>query len=199
MYVEELVGAHTVNTMPLQTLLAVADHGAFPDRAHPSAEQDPGPELAALAQAGIDLHQVTDDLLVDGIRQFADALRRLLDGIDERRAAVLTGRPPTIRATLPGEMQGRVAERVRGAVEEKVARRVWCRDATLWGGPGAPETEDRLGWLTVSGTLIAAQAAGDLLTLRAHGLPAERVRLEGTPASAVRALTERIAALLAGA
>ena len=46
------------------------------------------------------------------------------------------------------------------------------------------------------GTLIAAQAAGDLQTLRAHGLPAERVKLEGEPASAVRALTERIAALL---
>ena len=45
-------------------------------------------------------------------------------------------------------------------------------------------------------TLIAAQAAGDLETLRAHGLPAARVRLDGDPASAVRALTERIAALL---
>jgi glucose-6-phosphate isomerase len=45
-------------------------------------------------------------------------------------------------------------------------------------------------------TLIAAQAAGDLETLRAHGLPAARVRLDGDPASAVRGLTERIAALL---
>ena len=46
------------------------------------------------------------------------------------------------------------------------------------------------------GTLIAAQAAGDLETLRAHGLPAERVELEGDPAAAVRALTERIKAIL---
>jgi glucose-6-phosphate isomerase/transaldolase/glucose-6-phosphate isomerase len=45
-------------------------------------------------------------------------------------------------------------------------------------------------------TLIAAQATGDLETLRAHGLPAQRLRLEGDPASAVRALTERIAGLL---
>jgi hypothetical protein len=49
------------------------------------------------------------------------------------------------------------------------------------------------------GALIAAQAAGDLLTLRAHRLPAERVRLERAPPPAVRALSERIAALLAGA
>ena len=48
------------------------------------------------------------------------------------------------------------------------------------------------------GTLIAAQAAGDLQTLRSHGLPAERVKLDGEPAAAVRALSERITRLLAG-
>jgi hypothetical protein len=46
------------------------------------------------------------------------------------------------------------------------------------------------------GTLMSAQAAGDLETLRAHGLPAERVEVEGDPAAAVRALTERITAIL---
>jgi hypothetical protein len=45
-------------------------------------------------------------------------------------------------------------------------------------------------------TLIAAQAAGDLQTLRGHGLPAQRVKLDGDPAAAVRALTERISGLL---
>jgi len=46
------------------------------------------------------------------------------------------------------------------------------------------------------GDLIAAQATGDVLTLRDHGLPVERVRLEGEPAVAVRALTERVRSLL---
>ena len=46
------------------------------------------------------------------------------------------------------------------------------------------------------GKLIAAQAAGDLQTLRGHGLPAERVKLEGDAASAVRNLSERITELL---
>jgi glucose-6-phosphate isomerase/transaldolase/glucose-6-phosphate isomerase len=46
------------------------------------------------------------------------------------------------------------------------------------------------------GTLIAAQSAGDLETLRAHGLPAERVEVNGDPAEAVNALTERISAIL---
>jgi hypothetical protein len=46
------------------------------------------------------------------------------------------------------------------------------------------------------GTLIAAQAAGEIETLRSHGLRAERVKLEGDPAAAVAALTKRIAGLL---
>jgi hypothetical protein len=46
------------------------------------------------------------------------------------------------------------------------------------------------------GKLIAAQAAGDLQTLRGHGLAAERVKLEGDPALAVRQLVERINKLL---
>jgi hypothetical protein len=48
------------------------------------------------------------------------------------------------------------------------------------------------------GKLIAAQAAGDLQTLHNHGLAAERVTLEGEPAQAVRALTDRINGLLRG-
>jgi hypothetical protein len=48
------------------------------------------------------------------------------------------------------------------------------------------------------GTLIAAQAAGDLQTLRAHGLAAERIKLDGDPVAAVGDLTKRITGLLQG-
>ena len=61
-----------------------------------------------------------------------------------------------------------------------------ARDAEI---PGAPYT---------FATLIAAQAAGDLQTLRDHGLTAERVVLDDDPASAVRALAQRISGLLTG-
>ena len=75
-------GPHVVNTMPLQTLLAVADHGHVRG---PTAEHDPTPVLAALAEAGIDMRRVTDELLVDGIKQFEHAFRQLLLGIEARR------------------------------------------------------------------------------------------------------------------
>ena len=85
MYVDGLIAPHTVNTMPLQTLLAAADHGSVTGA---TAEQDPSADLSALADAGIDLDQITDELLVDGVEQFEDAMKRLLAGIEERRAAV---------------------------------------------------------------------------------------------------------------
>ena len=155
MYVDGLVGAHTVNTMPLQTLLAAADHGSVTG---PTAEQDPSADLAALDAAGIDMDQVTEELLVDGVKQFEEAMVRLLAGIEERRAAVVTGRPSRIQARLPLLLQPPVADRVKSAVAENVAHRVWRRDASLWGGPGVPEIDDRLGWLTVSEPMLEQAA-----------------------------------------
>jgi transaldolase len=81
MYIDELVAPHTVNTMPLDTLKAVADHGHITG---PTATRDPSEDLEALAKAGIDMSEVTDELLVDGVKQFEDAMDRLLDGIKER-------------------------------------------------------------------------------------------------------------------
>src|SRR5579875_3772102 len=84
MYVEELVGQHSVNTMPRATLDALADHGAI---SGPTVEHDPEAALAALSEAGIDLVAVTDELLADGVSQFEDAMTRLLDGIEKKRGA----------------------------------------------------------------------------------------------------------------
>jgi transaldolase / glucose-6-phosphate isomerase len=151
MYVDGLVGAHTVNTMPMATLLAAADHANV---SGPTAEQDPTADLDALAEAGVDMGQVTDELLIDGVKQFEDAMNRLLAGIEEHRIAIATGRPPTIQARIPSELQGPLAERVQKAMTDNVAERVWRRDASLWGGPGVSEIENRLGWLTVSETML---------------------------------------------
>jgi len=84
MYVEDLVGAHCVNTMPRATLDATADHGRITG---PTVQRDPEPALTALAEAGIDLQAVTDELLADGVSQFEDAMTRLLDGIEKMRGA----------------------------------------------------------------------------------------------------------------
>jgi transaldolase / glucose-6-phosphate isomerase len=150
LYVDELVGPDTVNTMPMPTLLAVAERGEI--RAG-SVEDDPATVLDTLAEAGIDLADVTNQLLDEGIDSFKVAMAGLLGGIEERREAVVTGRPPTISSSIPDDLEPAIAERVKKAVAEGVARRIWKKDETLWGGPG-PEIGNRLGWLTISEAMI---------------------------------------------
>ncbi len=168
LYVAGLVGRDTVNTMPMATLHAFAEHGEVSGA---TAEEDPSADLAALREAGIDLGEVTEELLADGIEQFEGAMGRLLAGIEQQRDAVMTGRPPTIEGHIPDGLQAAVAARVRGAVDERVAERVWRRDQSLWGGPGVPEIENRLGWLTVADAML--EHAPDLLAF------ARRCREEG--------------------
>jgi transaldolase/glucose-6-phosphate isomerase len=170
MYVDGLVAPDTVNTMPMPTLLAFAEHGELHGA---TADADPAEverQLAALADAGIDMTDVTAKLLKDGVDQFSVAMKKLLGGIDQRRQAVVTGRPDTVVATLPRELEQAVAERVKKAAEEDLAQRIWRHDESLWGGPGVPEIGNRLGWLTVTESML--EDADDIMAF-AHGLAAE--------------------------
>jgi transaldolase/glucose-6-phosphate isomerase len=146
MYVDELIAPETVNTMPMATLLAAAEHTEVRGA---TAAQDPTADLQALADAGIDMDDVTAKLLRDGIEAFVTPMDKLLDGIESKREAIVTHRPPTIEASLPGNVEQAVAGRVRRAVADDVVQRIWRKDDTLWGAPGQPEVADRLGWLTI--------------------------------------------------
>ncbi|HEX6388212.1 MAG TPA: bifunctional transaldolase/phosoglucose isomerase [Solirubrobacteraceae bacterium] len=146
MYVDGLIAPETVNTMPMATLLAAAEHTEVNGA---TADQDPSAELQALADAGIDIDDVTDKLLRDGIDAFVTPMEKLLAGIESKREAIVTGRPAAIESSLPGNTEAAVAGRVRRAVAEDVVHRIWQHDDTLWGPAGQPEVADRLGWLTI--------------------------------------------------
>jgi glucose-6-phosphate isomerase len=147
MYVDELVGPDTVNTMPMATLMAAAEKSEVTTV---TVDQDPTPVLDALREAGIDLVDVTDQLLREGIDAFVTPMEKLLAGIESKREAIVTSRPPTIDSSIPDELEGPIAARIKAGQEADVARRIWHKDDTLWGAPGAPETADRLGWLTIA-------------------------------------------------
>lgn len=91
LYVEELVGEDTVNTVPPATLDAFRDHG----KVRKSLEEDvegASETLAALEQAGVSLREVTDQVLEDGVRLFSEAFDKLLATIEEEcRKAADTG------------------------------------------------------------------------------------------------------------
>lgn len=87
LYVEELIGPDTVNTMPPATLEAFRDHG----RLRASLEEDleaAQRTMETLAQLGISMKEVTDQLLKDGVRLFAEPFEKLLKAIDIKRQEV---------------------------------------------------------------------------------------------------------------
>jgi len=152
-YVDDLVAPHTVNTMPMPTLLAAAEQAEVRGA---TADQDPSADLDALAEAGVDMKDVTEKLLRDGIAAFVTPFEKLIAGVDRVREGVVTGRPKTIQSAIPASLQAPLASRVSQTIEQDVARRVWQKDETLWGGPGKPEIGDRLGWLTISEKMLDA-------------------------------------------
>jgi len=83
-YVEELIGRDTVNTMPPATADAFRDHGAVKDALEGRAEEARA-LMRALGDVGISMNAVTARLLDDGVRLFAEAFDRLLSAVDRAR------------------------------------------------------------------------------------------------------------------
>jgi transaldolase/glucose-6-phosphate isomerase len=84
LYVEELVGENTVNTIPAATLDAFRDHG----RPRASLEEDldgARTVLAVLPEVGVDLDGITKGLLAGGVQSFIDAYGRLIETVEQRR------------------------------------------------------------------------------------------------------------------
>jgi transaldolase len=84
MYVEELIGPETVNTMPLETIEAFQDHGVVADTLEQGLDEARA-LLDELARAGVDYDDVTDTLEREGVQKFADSFEELLDGIRAKR------------------------------------------------------------------------------------------------------------------
>ncbi|OBS10146.1 transaldolase [Acidihalobacter prosperus] len=84
LYVDELVGAQTVNTLPPATYRALLQRGQAPVATLPGDVDAAREAVSRLAEFGIDLPAVTDRLESDGVAAFADAFQHLLGGIAAR-------------------------------------------------------------------------------------------------------------------
>ena len=88
-YVEALIGAHTVNTLPPATFEAYRDHGRPELRIQQGVTRAEG-QLEALRQAGIDLATITAQLEAEGVASFAASYASLLAGIESKLGALTT-------------------------------------------------------------------------------------------------------------
>ncbi len=158
-YVEPLIGPHTVNTLPDETIEAFADHGRVAETVEANAEEARR-TMDALAGAGIDFDLVTAQLLDEGIQKFIDPFDRLMEALASRRARILGGcmADDEIR---PGSLEVAWKDTLASLRQRQVARRLFAGDPTLWAAdPGAVDAlvwsldgereeaiRNRLGWL----------------------------------------------------
>jgi transaldolase/glucose-6-phosphate isomerase len=145
LYVEELIGQDTVNTIPPATMDAFRDHG----RPRASLDQDVAGAQAvmdALPRAGISIDAVTARLVEDGVRLFADAADQLYAAVQKKRRTVLGSKLNAMSYQLPKDLEAGVKAALEDWRAEGKLRRLWAGDALLWTGTD----EGRwLGWLTV--------------------------------------------------
>ena len=85
-YVEELIGRDTVNTMPAETIAAFQDHGEVRGETLLEGIEEARALLDELRRAGVDYDDVVDTLEREGVQKFADSFEELLDGIRAKRA-----------------------------------------------------------------------------------------------------------------
>ena len=153
MYVEALIGRDTVDTIPPATMDAFRDHGeAKPD----AIEQDVRGARAVLAELerrGISLAEVTEELVAEGVRQFADAFDKMLGAVARRRRVLLEGDRARLEIA-PGspEMKTAFEEEMEAWRKGGRIRRLWVGDKSLW----TETDEDKwVGWLHVVGQELA--------------------------------------------
>jgi transaldolase/glucose-6-phosphate isomerase len=145
-YVETLIGPDTINTMPPKTMDAFRDHG----RVTATLTEDIDGARAVLAQAerlGLDLNGVTDRLIDDGVRLFAEAFDQLLAAVADKRTRFLGDRLNRQSMVLPTDLTASVKTGLEQASSEGWARRIWAKDGSVW---KSEDADQWLGWLDAS-------------------------------------------------
>jgi transaldolase/glucose-6-phosphate isomerase len=152
LYIESLIAADTVNTVPPATYDAFKDHG----RVTLSIEQDVDEArrtLATFEEKGFSLDAITEKLTADGVTSFNESFVQLMQTIEARRAAVVRGLSD--RLTLHN-ISG-IDEVIARVEKEKFVTRIHARDSSLWKSDDAHRKiiDHALGWIGAPEKMLA--------------------------------------------
>jgi transaldolase/glucose-6-phosphate isomerase len=151
LYVDELIGPDTVNTMPPATVDAFRDHGH--SKASLEADIDAAQDtMDTLEKVGISMQKVTDDLLTQAVKLFADPFDKLLNAVDAKCKYASQAEVDSQTYSVPAELEAPLQEAVEDWKMAGKVRRLWARDAGLWTGSDEGQW---LGWLGVTEDQLA--------------------------------------------
>ncbi|HZH91101.1 MAG TPA: bifunctional transaldolase/phosoglucose isomerase [Pyrinomonadaceae bacterium] len=157
LYVDNLIGPETVNTVPPATYTAIREKGKVALTLEAGLDECRA-LVRELAEIGIDLKAVTEKLQKDGLSSFVTSFDTLAQSIESKRDAYLSGINERLTATL-----GKYSEAVAGAIKEAdkgdVMRRIWRKDAALWKSDESHQKiiKNALGWLNVPDMMIGVE------------------------------------------
>ena len=146
LYVENLIGPETVNTLPVETLNAFKDHGRVSDATVRQGLDEAAEALARLKELGIDLNAIGKKLQDDGVAAFATSFDSLMSTLEKKRSALASIELNRQDLHL-GKLQSRVERRLKTWQAQQFGSRLWKKDPTLWSADPVAELTDRLGWL----------------------------------------------------
>ena len=145
-YVEELIGKDTVNTVPPATLDAFREHGRVRESLTENIESAKQ-TMSDLAKVGISMKEVTDQLTVEGVKLFADAFDKLLEAVEKSTRNEVSPKVNKQNFKLPPDLASSVKTHIDDWCANGKVRRLWQRDASLWTNTDEAKW---LGWLGVT-------------------------------------------------
>jgi transaldolase / glucose-6-phosphate isomerase len=155
MYVEPVIGRHTVNTMPPQTLDALCDHGKVqPDTVLQDVDEARS-TLKQLEDNGISLYDVTYQLQVDGVKLFSDSFAALLGAIVYKQKQLSSGTTERVALSL-GQNQGEYQTALDTLTQRDFLKKLWAKDPSPWSDDPqhANIIKHALGWLEIPQRLL---------------------------------------------
>src|SRR6266576_730177 len=182
-YVEELIGPDTVDTIPPATLAAFREHGEV-RRSLDENLDIAKRQLKLLAEIGVDLDQVTNELEIEGVESFTKSFESLLEALTKTSKDIKAGKGPRQWHSL-GPLQPAVDQQVAKLQKADAPRRIWAKDSTLWSAEAAKRDElvNRLGWLNVAEKML--EHASEFEQLAADGRTYSDVVLLGMGGSSL--------------
>jgi transaldolase/glucose-6-phosphate isomerase len=151
LYVEELIGPDTVNTIPPATLDAFRDHGR-PRASLTEDVESANRTMETAATLGISMKEITDKLTDDGVRLFAEAFDKLLEAVEKSSNSQITTKVSQQTYQLPELLANSVRTNIDDWRAAGKVRRLWQRDRSLWTGT---DEANWLAWLGITEKQIA--------------------------------------------
>jgi len=166
-YIDNLIGPDTVNTMPPATIDAFRDHGKVQVTLTQGFDQARA-DIAALGSLGIDFEAAMQQLQTEGVKSFNDSFESLLRVVGAKRE-LLTGRLAKKMNFSLGSYKAAFDAAIQKMGTENWLKRIWEKDPTLWKSDAAHAQiiKNSLGWLAVPGLVqrnikLLAEVAADV-------------------------------------